>query len=154
MMKARIKMSELAIRLGYEVKRIRPYLGSNPGWTNSQMIYGWDVFMNGRRIINDTFPTKDGAITAANNHANLQAEKVEPADPDTIALFEVPNLNCLSVDFGDLLHAAHVLRLLADYAENKGRAMELRAKGDIPMALNIESYLESVYKKLPKWAKW
>ncbi len=67
--KAKLKLTELAVRLGYEVKRIKPYLGTNPGWTNPQMIHGWDVFRDGSRVVDDTFPTKDGAITAANKRA-------------------------------------------------------------------------------------
>jgi hypothetical protein len=73
--------------------------------------------------------------------------------PET-ALFEVPNLDCLSADPGDLLHAAAVLSLLAAYAEHTGRAMELRAAGDVDAALSFERCAQASYRRLPQWARW
>ena len=70
------------------------------------------------------------------------------------ALFDVPNLDCLSNDPGDLLQAAAVYSLLAAYAEHKGRAMELRAMGDIEAALSFERRADASFKRLPEWAKW
>jgi hypothetical protein len=69
-------------------------------------------------------------------------------------LFEVPNLDCLSIDPGDLLQAAAVFSLLASYAEHTGRAMELRLQGDIDAALSFEKAAQASYKRLPAWAKW
>jgi hypothetical protein len=67
---------------------------------------------------------------------------------------EVPNLDGLSTDPGDLFAAALVFGRLAAYADHKGRAMELRAAGDIPAALSFERAAEAQYAKLPSWAKW
>lgn len=71
-----------------------------------------------------------------------------------VKLFEVPNLDGLSVDAGDLLHAAAVFSLLACYAESKGRAMELRAMGDVEAAVSFERHADGAYKRLPEWARW
>lgn len=68
--------------------------------------------------------------------------------------FDVPNLDGLSIDPADLLAASWVFTVLAIYAEHKGRAMRLRAAGDLDGAGSFERAAESAYAKLPAWAKW
>jgi hypothetical protein len=46
------------------------------------------------------------------------------------------------------------LQGIAKYCSLKADAMELRLKGNIPLAARFEDHCEQVYKTLPKWAKW
>lgn len=69
-------------------------------------------------------------------------------------MFDVPNLDGLSTDPKDLFEASNVLSRLACIAEYKGKAMELRAKGDIEAAESFERSADYQYKRLPEWAKW
>jgi hypothetical protein len=69
-------------------------------------------------------------------------------------VFEVPNLDDMSIDPADYNAAAAVLGQLACYAGAKGHAMRLRLKGDIEAALSWERMLEGMYARLPQWAKW
>jgi hypothetical protein len=43
---------------------------------------------------------------------------------------------------------------LRNYAWNKITAMSLRAEGDIPQAKKYEDICDSIYSKLPQWARW
>jgi hypothetical protein len=70
------------------------------------------------------------------------------------ALFDVPNLDALSVDSADYDLAADVLGQLAAYAHAKARAMRLRVQGDVEAALSWEKHQEALYRKLPQWARW
>lgn len=69
-------------------------------------------------------------------------------------LFEVPNLDGLSVDPEDLMEAAAVYAMLSLYSLYTGRAMRCRMTGRIKEALDLEKQAEGVYKDLPGWAKW
>lgn len=68
--------------------------------------------------------------------------------------FEAPNLDGLSLNPDDLKEAATLFRRLAKYADHKARAMELRLRGNIPVALLFEAKADAVYKRLPTWARW
>lgn len=69
-------------------------------------------------------------------------------------LFDVPNLDDLSIDPADLHKAAEMFGRLAAYADMKARAMELRTQGDVEAALCFERNCETTYKRLPAWARW
>ena len=69
-------------------------------------------------------------------------------------MFEVPNLDDFSIEPKDFAEAARVLRLLAEYAERKGRAMINRRYGEIPRAVKFEQANDVLYRSLPDWAKW
>jgi len=69
-------------------------------------------------------------------------------------MFDVPNLDDLSVDPAELREAAVVLEKLARYARKKATAMETRMAGNIPAAMVHEVLLERIYKDLPEWARW
>ena len=71
-----------------------------------------------------------------------------------LALFESPNLDCLSIDPDDLREAANVLHALAQYARRKAEAMEHRLAGNVNVALILEAQLDAQYRKLPEWARW
>ena len=43
---------------------------------------------------------------------------------------------------------------LACYCEAKRDAMEMRGAGKISFASDLERICESIYRKLPDWAKW
>lgn len=43
---------------------------------------------------------------------------------------------------------------LANYAANKGTAMQCRAHGDIQTALQYEKICDSIYATLPDFARW
>lgn len=45
-------------------------------------------------------------------------------------------------------------RDLLAYARWKALAMESRAGGNIPSALDYEAVCDSIYDRLPAWAKW
>ena len=81
-------------------------------------------------------------------------EAAKTAEALRAAGCEVPNLDGMSTEPGDLFAAALVFGRLAAYADHKGRAMELRAAGDIPAALSFEAAADRQYAKLPDWAKW
>ena len=67
---------------------------------------------------------------------------------------EAPKLDCLSTEPADYLVAADVLSLWSAYAFAKGRAMRLRAEGDVEAALAFERNADATYRKLPVWARW
>ena len=69
-------------------------------------------------------------------------------------MFDVPNLDGLSVDPADYFAAAEVFGRLAAYADVKGRAMQLRAAGDVEAARAFERTAEATYRRLPEWAQW
>lgn len=54
----------------------------------------------------------------------------------------------------DLKELARTFNELASYCEGKGNAMQCRLKGDIGMAMKFENAIETVYRRLPKWAKF
>jgi hypothetical protein len=43
---------------------------------------------------------------------------------------------------------------LLRYARSKHSAIELRSKGNIMMAQQMEEHMDRIYKQLPKWARW
>lgn len=45
-------------------------------------------------------------------------------------------------------------RDLGHYAANKASAQSCRLRGDIPAAVAYESICESIYKRLPDYARW
>jgi len=88
---------------------------------------------------------------------------------------KVPNLDALSADElkhffarkpGRLLDQARDLfpdlpegyfkayKRLRDYARSKHSALELRSKGNIMLAKQMEEHMDHLYKQLPKWARW
>lgn len=78
----------------------------------------------------------------------------ETANHDILrAVFEPVNLDGFS-DRAELLCLARVYGRLACYAEDKAKAMELRAQGDIEAALSFEKAADRQYKLLPTWAQW
>lgn len=67
--------------------------------------------------------------------------------------FETPNLDaCASAD--DMQALAQVFATLADYAGCKALAMRAREAGRIDEALHTERTCDSIYSKLPQWARW
>lgn len=70
------------------------------------------------------------------------------------APFDVPNLDDMTTDPGELLELAGTLRLLSAYANYKARAMAYRLEGRIEEALTWERECDSLYKQLPEWARW
>lgn len=54
----------------------------------------------------------------------------------------------------DLKELSAGVLLLASYAEAKESAMRCRLAGNIKDAVIFESAADSVYAKLPTWAKW
>jgi len=70
---------------------------------------------------------------------------------------KVPNLDAMWPD--DLREFARKYRgksktLVVYYAKEKARAHELRERGEIGKAIQIESLLESTYRRLPANLKW
>ena len=71
-----------------------------------------------------------------------------------------PNLDaCVTVE--EMRYARHEcaelasgFNLLASYAEAKADAMQCRLDGKIDLALKFEAACDSVYGRLPGWAKW
>lgn len=45
-------------------------------------------------------------------------------------------------------------QMLAHYAANKSTAMSCRERKDIRGAIMYEAICDSLYKRLPKWARW
>lgn len=75
-------------------------------------------------------------------------------DPGIFGPDGAPNLDGLSIDPADLEAAEKVFALLSAYAGHTASAMRFRLSGDVEAALAFERCAESVYRKLPKWAKW
>ena len=69
-------------------------------------------------------------------------------------LFEVPNLDGLSINPADLYTAASVFGQLAAYAGHKADAMKHRMAGDIECATAHEKNCDRIYRQLPEWARW
>lgn len=84
-------------------------------------------------------------------------------------MFDVPNLDDMSVDPKDLLdfanawdekrptigHADHVHYLaVAQYARLKAGVMQDRLEGNIPAAMTQEAWCDRIYRRMPQWAKW
>ena len=68
-------------------------------------------------------------------------------------MFEVPNLDAFSHDPADQKEAARVLRILADYCDNRAVSIEARLEGRIDIALKNEAVNEHRYRSLPAWAR-
>ncbi len=83
---------------------------------------------------------------------NMNKELHKP--PAELPLFEVPNLDGLSVDPDELLGASHVFYVLHEYARCKAGAMRHRVAGDINAARYLEAECDRLYNILPKWARW
>lgn len=47
-----------------------------------------------------------------------------------------------------------VTKDLGSYASNKANAMTYRLKGQIQTAISYEQICESIYERLPVWARW
>jgi hypothetical protein len=69
-------------------------------------------------------------------------------------LFDVPNLDDLSVDPEDSRRAARVMRALANYLDHKRCAMKYRVAGKIEEASAHENTCDRIYRALPGWARW
>lgn len=48
----------------------------------------------------------------------------------------------------------NVVVMLREYCKRSMKARELRGKGTINLALQVEAANEELYKRLPEWAKW
>ena len=68
--------------------------------------------------------------------------------------FDVPNLDCASVDPNDYEEFAAVLDKIKDYSKGKALSMSFRMAGNISMADDIERHCGRIYGSLPKWAQW
>lgn len=75
-------------------------------------------------------------------------------DSDSTALFDVPNLDGLSVDADDYFQASEVFHALSVYCQNKKISMSFRKHGNICKSEEIEKRNEKIYESLPDWAKW
>lgn len=69
-------------------------------------------------------------------------------------LFDVPNLDDMSVDASDYETASEVFRKLSAYVDLKAQAIKYRKQGITLAARNIEVECEHIYESLPQWAKW
>jgi hypothetical protein len=73
---------------------------------------------------------------------------------------EIPNLDSfidpaeLDQFVAECRECERVLASLRSYAEAKAGAMRLRLKGNIEGAQRFESAAETVYGRLPEWARW
>jgi hypothetical protein len=63
-------------------------------------------------------------------------------------------LNLDEMDWLELGEAAMVFADLAEYARKKRVAVAYRAGGNILEARYYEDQCETVYKRLPQWARW
>lgn len=98
-----------------------------------------------------------------------------PAGDDAAEAAGAPNLDCMprsgldlfirTVTNGPRLAAAvmfpakprgylRATRILKEYAGSKITAMAFRERGQITSALHYETYCESLYNKLPDFARW
>ncbi len=69
-------------------------------------------------------------------------------------MFELPNLDTFSTDSNDYRVAARIFRILAEYCENRGYALEARRAGRIDEADRNDVFNQRRYESLPKWARW
>jgi hypothetical protein len=69
-------------------------------------------------------------------------------------LFDVPNLDDLSIDPVNYDKAGMVLTLLAIYCRHQATAMRARRAGQIHAAEMSERACEETYQQLPGWARW
>lgn len=73
---------------------------------------------------------------------------------NAITLFDVPNLDDMSISSYDYAIAADIFLKLHEYCNHKRDAMESRQVGDIKTALGIEKMMEGIYKSLPIGYRW
>lgn len=71
--------------------------------------------------------------------------------PNLDANLDSKQLQAMRQSFKEL---SKVFNDLASYCEGKSYAMDCRNAGQITAALKFESAIESVYTRLPEWAKW
>lgn len=64
-------------------------------------------------------------------------------DPNELNLFRI---ECKAVQ--------KALKNLSSYAEAKQGAIELRLRGDIRRAQLFDTAADTIYARLPEWAKW
>ncbi len=69
-------------------------------------------------------------------------------------LFEVPNLDDISIDPDDYRQLVVVFGILQEYANTKHQAMRYRTFRELMAALRLEAHLEVLYDQLPEWARW
>lgn len=62
------------------------------------------------------------------------------------------NLDGMTLE--ELQELEPALLLLWQYTEIKIKAMQARVAGDIPDALTLESYCETIYNHMPASARW
>jgi hypothetical protein len=67
---------------------------------------------------------------------------------------DVPNLDCITTDPGELYELSRNLSRLANYAGIKSRAMSNRKRGLITIAQLDEAACEGIYASLPPEWKW
>jgi hypothetical protein len=68
--------------------------------------------------------------------------------------FDVPNLDDASTEYADYDRLTGVLKLLAEYSENKALAMYSRRVSADQQALALEARNDRIYQQLPEWARW
>lgn len=54
----------------------------------------------------------------------------------------------------EVTEVINVLQNLKSYAEAREMAGEARLKGNIRLASRFENAMETIYARLPQWAKW
>ncbi len=79
------------------------------------------------------------------------AEKLAAKMPEP---FEVPNLDCFSIDPLDMAALGRTFDKLSRYCHHKRLSMQFRLKGQVSKALHHERIMDGIYKLLPKWARW
>jgi hypothetical protein len=67
-------------------------------------------------------------------------------------MFDPPNLDALTTP--ELSEYAEVFRTLADYCDYAAEAKAYRPTGYIEAALDAERACETLYRRLPEWARW
>jgi hypothetical protein len=64
----------------------------------------------------------------------------------------IPNIDDL--DHSDVIELQAGFRDLERYCDNRARAIHARLQGNIQNAMAFEAHCETLYKRLPQWAKW
>lgn len=68
---------------------------------------------------------------------------------------EVPSLDGFTANDPAVYEdASRIYKWMALYCELKAKAMKLRLKGKIAVAVEIEKQLDKIHDELPEWAKW
>lgn len=86
--------------------------------------------------------------------------KTKAVDVEAIGA-QLPNLDDCGATYEEFMDAANALgevgavcMQLKNYAEARGIAHWARMQGHIARAEQLEAHMQTVYDKLPDWAKW